>query len=171
MLPTALALAFLVAQAPEIPVLDGAKLEKVPGPQAPTYPDQGPSDPRPDIQAQIRHKARTGALTARAVPQLPMAIEDSVGDIAGWKAYRVEAPPGATVKARLHGLHEAWFAVHTVNHWGRQEQGMLQNRIPTGNPEASFINPKQEKVTFFFLVDTREMNAEREPYRLEITLK
>ena len=171
MFPALLTLA-LFAQAPEAPVLEGAKLQRVPGPSAPLYPDPAADlGSRPDIQFKMRREGRRAIVQAVAVPALPAIVEDKVGEISGWKAYRVEAPPGATVKARLRGTHEAWFRVHTFNRWGQLDKGMLQNRIPTGNPEASFINPKAEKTSFYFLVDTTEMGAETETFRLEITLK
>lgn len=171
MLTAALAFVLLALEPPAPPVLDGTRLEQVPGPIAPTYPDPaGAAGPR-DLQGAIRRQGRRGNPAAVAVPALPAVVEDAVADLSGWKAYRVVAPPGATVKARLRADHEAWFTVRTVNRWGRLEQGMLQNRIPTGNPEASFINPKQEGTVVFFLVDTQEALAEREPFRLEFTVK
>lgn len=161
----------LLAQALEIPVLQGSKLERVPGPIAPVYPDPALGLHPGDLQLKLRGQSRKGNLSAVAVPSLPVVVEDRIGDPAGWKAYRVEAPQGATVHARLRGIHEAWFRVHTINRWGTQEQGMLQNRIPTGNPEASFINPRPGRVVLFFLVDTTEAGAETETFRLEFTVK
>lgn len=154
------------------PVLEGSKLPVVPGPQTPRGPDQAAGPSESSIQMEIRSRARHAAtVPAVAVPTLPSVIEDRVELPSGWKAYRLDAPAGATVKARLRALHEAWFRVRIVNRWGVHEQGMLHNRIHTGNPEASFINPKQEKTTFYFIVDTTETSAETETYRLEITVK
>lgn len=154
------------------PVLEGNKLAVVPGPQAPRGPDQAAGPGESSIQMGIRSRARHSAtVPAVAVPTLPTVIEDQVERPSGWKAYRLEAPAGATVKARLRAPHEAWFRVRIVNRWGVHEQGMLHNRIPTGNPEASFINPKQEKTTFYFIVDTTETSAETETFRLELTVK
>lgn len=45
---------------------------------------------------------------------------------------------------------------------------MLQNLIPTGNPEASYTNPKKVTNTIFFVVDTSELGAEAEPYTLVV---
>jgi hypothetical protein len=174
MFPTLIVSALVFLQAPVPPVLEGAKLQQVPGPIPPKYADPAggfPTRQDTDIQFQMRRRARVGTVKAVAVPSLPVVIEDKIDQISGWKAYRVEAPGGATVKARLHGTHEAWFRVHTVNRWGDLEKGMLQNRIPTGNPEASFINPKAETTTLYFLVDTTELGAETESFRLEFTVK
>ena len=89
--------------------------------------------------------------------------------MAGWKAYRVDVPAKGAIHVRLRGEHEAWFRVGTVNQWGVLEKGMLQNVIPTGNPEASYKNPKDETVSIFFIVDTTELNVQGETYTLEVT--
>jgi hypothetical protein len=154
------------------PVFEGGKLPVVPGPQTPQVPDlaAGPGASRFDLELRARAR-RSGSLRAVAVPVLPCVVEDQVEMTSGWKAYRVEAPAGAKVKARLRAAHEAWFRVRTVNRWGALEEGMLQNRIPTGNPEASYHNPKQQVSTFYFVVDTAEIGADAEPFRLELTLQ
>jgi hypothetical protein len=154
------------------PVVDGRKLAAVPGPITPPGPDPSAGFGNSSFEMGIRSSSRhSGSVPAVAVPALPVTIEDKVTLVAGWKAYRVSAPAGSTVKARLRADHEAWFLVRTVNRWGTLEKGMLQNRIPTGNPEASFINPRNEPTTFYFLVDTSATLGEQEPFRLELTLK
>ena len=154
------------------PVLEGSKLAVVPGPMTPRGPDNAAGPGESSIQMEIRRRTRNAAtVPAVAVPTLPSVIEDRVELPSGWKAYRLDAPAGATVKARLRALHEAWFRVRIVNRWGVHERGMLHNRIPTGNPEASYINPKAEKSSFYFIVDTTETSAETETYRLELTVK
>lgn len=154
------------------PVFEGAKLERVSGPMVPHWPDLAAGPGESGIQLEIRARSRRGAqISAVAVPTVPAVVEDRIGEPAGWKAYRVEAPAGATLRARLRSDHEAWFRVRTVNRWGQQEKGMLQNRIPTGNPEASFINSQSRSVSLYFVVDTADLGAEREPYRLEFSVK
>lgn len=163
-------LLLILAEAP--PVFEGGKLAPVPGPQPPRGPDLAAGIGSTGFDREIRGQSRrAGTVPAVAVPALPSIIEDKVVFPAGWKAYRAEAPAGATLHARLRSVHEAWFRVRTVNKWGLLEKGMLQNRIPTGNPEASFINPKRTATTFYFLVDTTENGAENETYKLEITIK
>ncbi len=154
---------------PVPPVVDGKALPQVPGPLAPRSPDPagGPgSDP---IQMALRKSARTGSIPAVGLPAGPLQVQDTMDDLPGWKAYRIEVPPKATVKVRLKGLHESWFRVRAMNHWGEQEQGMLQNRIPTGNPEASYINPKAEGHAVFFVVDTTETSMGGEAFSLWVT--
>jgi hypothetical protein len=97
-------------------------------------------------------------------------VKDKVMDVAGWKAYRVDVPAGGSIHMRLRGLHEAWFVLQTVNKWGALEEGMLQNRITTGNPEAQYKNPTKDTKTIYFVVDTTELNPIGEEYTLEVTV-
>lgn len=161
--------------APKPREIAGKDLQPVPGPfvnndgGAPGFRDPagGPGTSRFDME--IRASARRGpSIPAVALPPEPVSVSDSVGSVAGWKAYRVEVPPGAKVHARIYGLHAGWFLVHTVNKMGMLEKGMLQNLQPTGNPEASYTNPKSAPNTIFFVVDTSETDVEKEPYTLVV---
>ena len=121
---------------------------------------------------QMRESARRGpSIPAVALPAGSVAVADTVGSVAGWKAYRIEVPPGVKVHARIHAVHEAWFTVRAVNRLGALEKGMLQNLILTGNPEASYTNPKAEANTIFFVVDTTEPDVSSEPYTLAVEWK
>jgi len=170
----------LAAQAPAVEApkpreIAGKDLQAVPGPLVDRFssvlgsrdPAVGPGNSRFDME--IRSSARRGpSIPAFALPEGPLSVSDTVGSMAGWKAYRVDVPPGAKVHARLFGLHAGWFVVHTVNKMGMLEKGMLQNLQPTGNPEASYTNPKDAVNTIFFVVDTSETNVEKEPYTLVV---
>ncbi|HET8901060.1 MAG TPA: hypothetical protein VFM84_03890 [Holophagaceae bacterium] len=153
----------------------GKDLAAVPGPFVDRYcgvpgyhdPTAGPGNS--PIQMQIRESARRGpSIPAVALPEGPVAVADTIGSPAGWKAYRVDVPPGAKVHARVHGPHQGWFLVRTVNRMGTLEKGMLQNLMLTGNPEASYTNPKTETNTIFFVVDTTEPDVNGEPYTLAV---
>ncbi len=162
----------LLAQTPEIPQVEGKTLPAVPGPMTDRMPDPARGLRFNGIEAQMRHQSRrTASIPAVAVPSTPLAVHDRIGDPAGWRAYRVEVPPRGRLHARLTGVHEAWFLVKVVNRWGHLEEGMLQNRIPTGNPEASYANPKAEKATVFVVVDTTEQNMLGEEFNLTFTVK
>ncbi len=161
--------------APKPKEIAGKDLQPVPGPLVDRYsgalgfhdPAAGPGASRFDME--IRSSARRGpSIPAVSLPSEPVSVSDSVSSMAGWKAYRVDVPPGAKVHARIYGLHAGWFLVHTVNKMGMLEKGMLQNLQPTGNPEASYTNPKNAVNTIFFVVDTSETNVEREPYTLVV---
>jgi len=51
------------------------------------------------------------------------------------------------------------------------QEGMLQNRIYRGKPEATCTNPKDAPNAIFFVVDTTDAAPMSEPYTLEITRK
>lgn len=149
--------------------IKASDLKVVSGPNAPCYPDpaQGPGLDR--MEFRLRQAARQGVLPAVEVPSGTQVVEDRISGQAGWKAYFVQAPAGAKVKVRLQGEHTAWFWMTAVDKWGKTAAGMLQNRIKTGNPEASFINPKQDQASpVFFIVDTQETNM-NEAYTLTFT--
>ena len=165
----------LAAQSPTPKEVVGKELPSVTGPQvrhycdAPGYQDPALGSGNSVIQMRIRESARRSpTIPAKALPSGAIAVSDTVDSVAGWKAYRVEVPPGAKVHARVYGDHPAWFLVRTVNQMGNIEKGMLQNMIPTGNPEASYINPKKETSTIFFVVDTTQTDSESEPYKLTV---
>lgn len=167
-----LALSALVQAPPPLQV-EGKSLPAVPGPLTQHYPDPSRGTvPKGDMQAMLRRQARTSmSIPAVALPGGACVVVDTIPAIAGWKAYRADVPARGTLKVRLRGDHEAWFTVRVVNRWGRLEEGMLQNIIPTGNPEASYRNPKPESNQVYFVVDTTEISAAGEGYRLEITEK
>lgn len=148
--------------------VEGKALASVSGPMAPRWPDLagGLGD---GIQMSLRKSARKGSIPAVALPEGPVEVRDAIRAIPGWKAYRIEVQPFAKVKARLRGAHEAWFRVQTLNKWGEMEAGMLGNRIPTGNPEATYSNPKGHSNAVFFVVDTTDLGADGEAYSLVIT--
>lgn len=155
--------------------LAGKDLPSIPGPfvdrycGAPGYHDPAAGPGNSQIQMQIRESARRGpSIPARALPAGPLIVKDVVGSAAGWKAYQVVVPPGAKVHARIHSDHDGWFLIRTVNRMGALEEGMLQNLHGTGNPEASYTNPKKEPNTIFFVVDTTEADAVSEPYDLVV---
>lgn len=158
----------LVQTPPAPPVVEAKTLPLVPGPMAPHMHDLagGTGD---GIQLALRRSSRSSAIPAVELPPGPLEVRDSLSAIPGWKAYRIEAPPHGKVKVRLKGLHEAWFRVLTLNKWGQMEEGMLQNRIPTGNPEASYMNPKGESKSVYFVVDTTDLGADREAFSLFVS--
>jgi hypothetical protein len=167
-----IAMAQTPAPVPEPVPVEGKDLKIVPGPLTSSDPH---SDPMPlmgvsRMDLGMRRSARrAGTIPAVDVPPGDVAVAHQTVYPAGWQAYRVEAGPGETVKARLRGSHEAWFMVRCVGKMGQLEKGMLQNRIGTGNPEASFINPKAVPATVYFVVDTTDTSGAREPYTLVIT--
>ena len=169
MIPWLLSVPVLLLQAPApLPVVEAKDLPKAPrGPMIPQIPDAG-------AEAGLTGQARAGARRGPSVPalQLPpgsVRVMDKVPDISGWRAYAVEVPAGGKVKAHVVEGRKAWFRVLGVNTWGREEPGLLQNRIPTGEPQATYENRSAESRTIYFIVDTLDANMSGEPYTLEVT--
>lgn len=169
-------MAFLVtglvlAEPPALEV-NGKELPAVPGPMpSERLRDLSGGPGNSGIDRRIRHSARrTGFLPGVAVPQgEAVAITHEISGPAGWQAYRVETAPGEKVMARLRGDHEAWFVVKCVNRNGQLDQGMLQNLIRSGNPQASYVNPGKAASTVYFVVDTTEILTGKEPYVVTFT--
>lgn len=170
-LPLALSLLLQAPTAPAPQKLEASSLKTVPGPLVPEGMSTSLGPGVSDISRQLRRSARqAGTVPAVALPEGPLLIEDKMDNQpAGWKAYRAEVGPNGTVHIRLKAVRESWFKVYCVNRWGQIEAGMLQNKIPTGNPEASFKNPKAEPATVWFIVDILDADTRNEPYTLQVT--
>ncbi len=167
-----LAIPLLAAATSDIKEIDASKLPSVPGPSTTPMADPARDLAFTGLDAKIRTQSRhTGSiLPTVALPPGSLKLKDKVADVSGWKAYRVDVPAGGSIHMRLRGSHEGWFVLRTVNKWGNQEAGMLQNQIKTGNPEARYKNPTQETKTIFFIVDTTELNTLGEEYTLEVNV-
>ncbi|BDU73055.1 hypothetical protein [Mesoterricola silvestris] len=160
-----------LAQTPAVEIL-GKALPVVAGPMpSERLRDLAGGPGNSGIDVKIRRSARrTGFLPAVEVPRGEvLAITHEISSPAGWQAYRVDTAPGEKIHARLRADHEPWFVVKCVNRNGQLEQGMLQNLIRTGNPEATYVNPGKGPVTVYFVVDTTEILTGKEPYVLTLT--
>ncbi|MCE1205178.1 MAG: hypothetical protein LWW79_11295 [Holophagaceae bacterium] len=155
------------AQAP-LPEVEAKDLAPAPrGPMAPRVPDAGAE---PSAFGQARRAARQGpSLPALQLPGGSVRVKDRIPDISGWRAYAIEVPGGAAVKAHVVEGRKGWLRVLGVNAWGREEAGLLQNRIATGEPQATYKNPGQEPRTIYFIVDTLDSNMTGEAFTLEVT--
>lgn len=160
------------AQAAEILKVDGKDLKTVPGPLAHTERLRDPVSPfgNTGLDLELRRSARGGpAVPCVAVTPGNLEIAHQVDFPAGWQAYQVDVAPGEKVRARVRCDHEGWFVVRCVTRMGLLIPGMLQNLIPTGNPEATFQNLGKAPATVYFVVDTTELLYGSEPFTLSVT--
>lgn len=173
MLPLLLAAPALVWQVPQaLPEVEAKDL--APAPRGPMVPEshvwgvgRGPAG---DFSAQLRRAARKGpSLPALQLPAGSLRVKDKISDWSGWQAYAIDVPGGGSVKAHVVEGRKAWFRVLGVNAWGRLEEGLLQNRIQTGEPEATYKNPSQDARTIYFIVVSQDENPIGDPFTLEIT--
>jgi hypothetical protein len=123
-----------------------------------------------DIMAEIQAMARRGFIAVHPVGD---AVNEFMGvsDFpAGWKAYGFRVPPGENIQVRLHHSNEGWFRLGMVNKWGSLEQGMLQNLIPTGNPEVKYTNPSKEARSVYVVVDDPGwMSSKDNPFTVKVS--
>lgn len=170
MIPWLLTVPVLMAQTTPAP-LPEVEAKNLPpaarGPMTPKVPDAG-------AEASAMGQARQGARRGPSIPalQLPAGscrVKDKVPDLSGWRAYAAEVPGGGSIKVHVVEGRKAWFRVLGMNAWGREEQGLLQNRIPTGEPQATYKNPGPEARTIYFVVDTLDSNMVGEPFTVEVT--
>lgn len=169
MLPSLLMLPLVVLQAPApLPVVEAKDLPKAArGPLVPHRPDPGGEG---SILGEARRAARRGpSISTLQLPAGSVRVTDKVPDVSGWRAYAIEVPAGGKVKVHVVDGRKAWFRVLGVNAWGQDEPGLLQNRIPTGEPQATYENPTKETRTVYFIVDTLDANMVGEPYTIDVT--
>jgi hypothetical protein len=168
--PLFLVIPVLALQAPQAPFpeVEAKDLPPAPrGPMPPRFADQGAES---GIMGQARRSARKGpSIPALQLPAGSLRVMDKIPDISGWRAYAVEVPGGGTVKVHVVEGRKGWFRVLGVNAWGREEAGLLQNRIHTGEPQATYKNPTKESRTIYFIVDSLDENMVGDAYTVEIT--
>ena len=165
--PMFLSLPLVFAQSPQaLPEVDAKDLPAAPrGPMVPHTPDPGAER---GALGEARAGARRGpSISALQLPAGSARIKDKVPDLSGWKAYAATVAPGEKVKVHVVEGRKAWYRVHAVNAWGRTEEGLLQNRIPTGEPMATYVNPSKETRTIYFIVDAGDINMVGDTYTFE----
>jgi len=170
MIPWFLSVPVLLFQTPSAPLpeVEAKDLPAAPrGPMPPHGPDGGGEA---GITGQARRAARKGpSIPALQLPAGSVRVKDKVPDLSGWRAYAIEVPGGGTVKVHVVEGRKGWFRVRGVNAWGREEEGLLQNRIPTGEPQATYKNPTGDTRTIYFIVDTLDANMVGDPFTVEVT--
>ena len=168
MIPLIAMLPALVAQAPApLPVLAAKDLPRAArGPQPPQGPDPGAER---SLVGRTRAAARSGpSIPALQLPEGSVQVQDKIPDPSGWRAYAIEVPPGAGVEVRVVEGRRGWFRVLGVNHWGQLEEGLLQNRIHSGEPRATYQNPGREPRTIYFIVDTLDAHMTGEAFTVQV---
>jgi hypothetical protein len=169
MLPVLAMVSVVALQAPaSLPVVEAKDLPRAArGPMVPHHPDAGAEA---GLQGQARAAARRGpSIPALQLPSGSVRVKDQVPDLSGWRAYAIEVPAGGKVAVHVVEGRKGWFRVLGVNAWGREEPGLLQNRIPSGEPRATYQNPTGEARTVYFIVDTLDANMVGDPFAVDVT--
>jgi hypothetical protein len=123
-----------------------------------------------DIMAEIQVMARRGFIAVHPIGEDIKEFSGFSDYPAGWIAYGFRVPAGESIHIRLHHTNEGWFRLAMMNKWGSLEQGMLQNLIPTGNPEVKYTNPTKEPRSVYVLVDDPGwMSTKENPFTVSVT--
>ena len=169
MLPVLAALPLRLLQAPQapLPLVEAKDLPPAArGPMAPRVPDLGAER---SIMGQARAASRRGpSIPALQVPAGSLRIKDKVPDQSGWRAYAIEVRGGGSVTVQVVDGRKGWFRVLAMNAWGQDEPGLLQNRIPSGEPRATYHNPGPEARTVYFVVDTQDAHMVGEEFEVTV---
>ncbi len=122
-----------------------------------------------DIFAEIQFLSREGFVACTRVADDAVEVSDYADFPQGWKGYAFVVPPGGKLHVSLNHVNQGWFRMVMVNKWGDLEKGMLQNLIPTGNPEVTYINPKAEAQAVYVIADDPGwMSSKAYPYQLTV---
>lgn len=155
----------------------GAQDRPMPIPVVPSFSPRCTVQPTPtywqhrDLFKEIQSAARRGGyLPVTEVAETLAEIQGVASFPAGWKAYGFLIPPSGKLHVRLHHPNEGWFRVTMSNKSGSLERGMLQNLVPTGNPEATYLNPStsEAKAVYVIVDDPGWMSSEAKPYKIAI---
>lgn len=123
-----------------------------------------------DILKEIQEMSRRGNIRVTPVDEMTDKVTGAADFPSGWRAYGFRVPPGENIHMRLRHPNQGWFGLMMVNKWGSLEEGMLQNVIPTGNPEVKYNNPTKEARSVYVIVDDPGwMSSEGNPYEITIT--
>lgn len=169
MLPLLLSVPIFLLQAPpaSLPVIEANDLPRAP--RGPMVPPVGDAGAEPGLTGQIRAGSRRGPfIPALQLPPGSVRVKDQVPDMSGWRAYAIDVPGGGKVTVHVVAGRKAWFRVLAMNAWGREEPGLLQNRIPTGEPRATYQNPGSEARTLYFVIDTLDASMVGEAFEVEV---
>ncbi len=123
-----------------------------------------------DIMAEIQAIARHGRIQVHPVGEETVEFTGVSDYPAGWTAYGFRVPSGENIHVRLTHSNEGWFRLGMTNKWGSLEEGMLQNLIPTGNPEVKYHNPSKETRSVYVIVDDPGwMSSKANPFSMKVT--
>lgn len=168
--PLFLMIPLVALQTPGAPISDIDAKDLPAAPRGPMVPERRDLGAEQGITGAVRRGARGGpSIPALQLPAGNVRVKDKIPDMSGWRAYAIEVPGGGSVKAHVVEGRKAWFRVLGVNEWGRDEPGLLQNRLYRGEPLATYKNPHAEARIVYFIVDTQDANMVGEPFTLEVT--
>lgn len=122
-----------------------------------------------DLMAEIQFMSRQGFVACTRVADDATEVTDYSDFPQGWKGYAFVVPANGTLHVSLNHTNRGWFRLVMMNKWGDLQAGMLQNLIPTGKPEVTFKNPKNEAQAVYVVADDPGwMSSKAYPYQLTV---
>lgn len=122
-----------------------------------------------DLFAEMRAMARRGFIEVIPVADEVNTLTSYSWFPSGWRGFAFAVPAKEKLHVRLHHGNEGWFRLVMVDKWGQTGAGMLQNLIPTGNPEVTYNNPTNLAQAVYVIVDDPGwMSSEKAPFNLTI---
>ncbi len=122
-----------------------------------------------DIMAEIQFMSRQGFVACTLVADDALEVTDYSDFPQGWKGYAFVVPAKGTLHVSLNHANRGWFRLVMMDKWGDLQAGMLPNMIPTGNPEVTFKNPKDEAQAVYVVADDPGwMSSKAYPYQLTV---
>ena len=124
---------------------------------------------RRDLMAEIQFMSRQGFVACTRVADDALEVTDYSNFPQGWKGYAFVVPAKGTLHVSLNHVNRGWFRLVMMNKWGDLQAGMLQNLIPTGNPEVTFKNPRDEAQAVYVVADDPGwMSSKAYPFQLTV---
>lgn len=151
----------------QVPVIDGTKLLPTMGPSI-QYGPGWTNALKNLLPLQNFHQKRPSFIMTVIAPEGDCDIKDIMNNPSGFKSYRFNVLAKQTVTFKLNVLYKANFRLFTVNKWGDLEEGMLQNLIQKGEPQASYISPKDTTNIIYLIVTGDSSWTYWEPYTVEV---
>ena len=122
-----------------------------------------------DLMAEIQFMSRQGFVACTRVADDALEVTDYANFPQGWKGYVFVVPANGTLHVSLNHTNRGWFRLVMMNKWGNLQEGMLQNLIPTGNPEVTFKNSKDEAQAVYVVADDPGwMSSKAYPFQLTV---
>ncbi len=122
-----------------------------------------------DLLAEIQWLSRRGFIPVTPLGDSVEALSDFVQYPAGWRAYGIAVPAGATVQVEVQHGKLGWFRLMMVDKWGRPGAGMLQQLVTPQPVMLTYLNPGKEATAVYVIVDDPAWWSDaRDPYTLRV---
>ena len=106
-----------------------------------------------DLMAEIQWLSRRGFIPVTALGDTVDSLTDFVQTPAGWRAYGLAVPAGATVQVEVQHSMLGWFRLMLVDRWGKPGAGMLEAAIAHQPVLVTYKNPGKEATSVYVIVD------------------